>query len=314
MNFQKITETLEPVNLVSCLISQQGQLLFEQYREPQLADALDKINSCTKSILSALCCIALDQGLLPDPSTPVSFFFPQLANDPQSQKADITLLHLLTMTSGINWTEFGGQNSFPSMTRTPHWVNFVLDQPLADVPGTRMTYNSGGSQLLAAILREVTGMSVARYAENHLFGPLGIESYTWEQDPQGIHTGGFGMSMRPLDMLKFGQLYAQQGRWGNQQIISQALIHRSTQPAIHAESPRRGSYGWHWWTDTYPDQTGTGLNTPSFDYFNAYGFGGQAIYIVPSLEAVIVLTNDQRVKKKIPLHVFRTAIAPYLLT
>ena len=98
--------------------------------------------------------------------TPVSAFFPELAGD--ADKAKITLLHLLTMSAGFSWTEFGGQNSFPRMTKSPHWVNFVLDQPLSDTPGSRMVYNSGGSQLLAAILARIAGMSVAAYAERYL--------------------------------------------------------------------------------------------------------------------------------------------------
>lgn len=313
MNFSNLREELAPAHLVSCLISQGGQLIFEQYREPQLAETVAKINSCTKSVLSALCCIAMDQGLLPAPETPASVYFPQLANDKTSHKSDITLLHLLTMTSGMNWTEFGGQNSFPTMTRTQNWVDFVLEQPLSAAPGTTMSYNSGGSQLLAAILVQATGMSVARFAELTLFQPLGIESYHWEQDPQGIHTGGFGLSLRPMDMLKFGQLYLQQGKWGHTQLISQELVARSTQPAIQAESPRRGSYGWHWWTDTYPDRTSNDDDIPHLHYFNAYGFGGQCIYILPSIDVVVVLTNDQRKKSKIPLQVFRQTVAPYLM-
>ncbi|CAN7695200.1 serine hydrolase domain-containing protein [Paenibacillus sp. LjRoot56] len=313
MNFSNLLEELEPANLVSCLISQRGQITFELYREPQLAETVAKINSCTKSILSALYCIAMDQGLLPAPETPASVFFPQFAKDPASHKSEITLLHLLTMTSGLDWTEFGGQNSFPRMTRTPNWVDFVLDQPLSDLPGMKMSYNSGGSQLLSAILVQATGMSVARYAELTLFEPLGIESYSWEQDPQGIHTGGFGLSLRPIDMLKFGQLYLQQGKWGNTQLISQKLVALSTQPAVRVEAPRRGSYGWHWWTDTYPDRTDNDASLQSLNYFNAYGFGGQCIYILPSIETVVVLTNDQRKKSKIPLQVFRQSVAPYLL-
>ncbi|KRE93105.1 serine hydrolase [Paenibacillus sp. Soil766] len=313
MNFSNLAEKLEPANLVSCLISQGGLMIYEHYRDPYLADTVAKINSCTKSVLSAIYCIAMDQGLLPAPETPASVFFPQLANDKESQKCEISLLHLLTMTAGFNWTEFGGQNSFPHMTRTPNWVDFVLDQPLSDMPGTRMTYNSGGSQLLSAILVQATGMSVARFAEIHLFEPLGIETYAWEQDPQGIHTGGFGLSLRPMDMLKFGQLYLQRGKWGNTQLISQELVTLSTKPAIHVEAPRRGSYGWHWWTDTYPDNIDFESSRRPLNYFNAYGFGGQCIYILPSIESVVVLTNDQRKKSKIPLQVFRNTIAPYLM-
>lgn len=152
-------------------------------------------------------------GLAPEASTPISTFFPQLASDPDPRKPAITLEQLLTMTAGFNWDEFGGQNSFPRMTRTGHWVDFVLEQSLRHKPGTHMEYNSGVSQILSAILMQHTELSVAAYAERYLFGPLGIHDYEWEQDPQGVHTGGFGMKLLPADLLKFGQLFLQQGRW-----------------------------------------------------------------------------------------------------
>lgn len=315
MNLSTLPTTLAGLHLSSCLIHQRGELTFEYYKDPSMADAIAKINSCTKSVLSALVCIAMDRGLLPDPQTPLSEFYPKITLDNHSAKQAITLQHLLTMTSGMDWTEFGGQNSFPRMTRTPNWVNFVLDQPLSDVPGARFEYNSGNSQLLSAILVQATGMPTAQFAENHLFGPLGIESYTWESDPQGIHTGGFGLWLRPTDMLKFGQLFLQQGKWEGKQLISQERVNLSTQPAIPAAAPRRGWYGWHWWTDVYGEDALEGEETAphSFAYFNAYGYGGQCIYVIPSMETVVILTNHRLKKEKIPLLVFRNHIAPLLL-
>ncbi|MEF2967363.1 serine hydrolase [Paenibacillus sp. M1] len=313
MNLTSLIQALKQLDLRSCLISRQGKPIFEQYRDDRTPHEIAKINSCTKSVLSALIAIAMDQGLLPGPDTPAAEFFPQLAADPDSRKREITLRHLLTMSAGFNWTEFGGQNSFPKMTRSPHWINFVLEQPLADPPGTMMEYNSGISQMLSAILAQAAGMTVARYAELHLFGPLGIESYEWERDPQGIHTGGFGLRLRPEDMLKFGQLYLQQGEWNNNRLISRERIAESVEPAISSEPPRRGRYGWHWWTDTYPDSDGPpGTAAPLFDYFYARGFGGQYIYVVPSLETVVVLTDDKRKKRQFPGDVFRQFIAPVL--
>jgi CubicO group peptidase (beta-lactamase class C family) len=310
MNLSTLTTTLAQLHLSSCLIRQRGELFFEYYKDPSMADAIAKINSCTKSVLSALVCIAMDRGLLPDAQTPILEFYPQIALDTQTSKQAITLHHLLTMTSGMDWTEFGGQNSFPRMTRTSNWVNYVLDQPLSDVPGARFEYNSGNSQLLSALLVQATGMPTAQFAEAHLFGPLGIDDYTWECDPQGVHTGGFGLWLRPTDMLKFGQLYLQQGKWGDTQLISQERVTRSTQPAIPAAAPRRGWYGWHWWTDSYCEEENA---TNSFAYFNAYGYGGQCIYVIPSLETVVVLTNQRLKKENIPLLVFRNHIAPLLL-
>ncbi|WP_337588326.1 serine hydrolase [Paenibacillus gorillae] len=317
MNFSQLTSAIEPVDLRSCLISQDGQMLYEHYRNQQIPAQTAKVNSCTKSILSALICIAMDKGIIPEANTPISQFFPQLLNDPDARKREITIEHLLTMTSGFSWTEFGGQKSFPRMTRSSHWVDFILEQLLSEDPGTRMEYSSGDSQLLSAILVQASGKTTAQFAEEELFGPLGIEDYTWEADPQGIHTGGYGMRMRPADMLKFGQLYLQQGRWEQQQLISPERVHHSVQPVIPANPPNFGFYAWHWWTHTYrvdnvEQQLGS-ITTPSLPYYYARGYGGQFIYIIPSMKIVVVTTDDKRKKERHPANVFLDFIAPMLL-
>ncbi|MNW34551.1 Beta-lactamase [compost metagenome] len=318
MNLSHLDTIIPPLDLRSCLISHRGKLIYEHYRNTEAATDIAKINSCTKSIVSALICIAMNHDMLPDTSTPITEFFPQLRHDNDSRKKEITLEQLLTMTAGFDWTEFGGDNSFPRMTRTANWVEFALAQPLRDTPGTRMEYNSGISQLLTSILVQASGMSVAQFAERHLFGPLGITAYSWEQDPQGIHTGGFGLWMRPDDLLKFGELYLQQGVWEGQTVISRELVTKSTQPAIAVGPPWRGGYGWHWWSDTYQvdtDQADTNqANTNQADsrerpdvstenvlrYYYARGYGGQFVHVIPQLELVTVLTNDKRKRDKPP--------------
>lgn len=323
MNLSSLSSPLADLKLRSCLIRKQGRLIFEYYKEPRFKHQIAKINSCTKSFVSALICIGMEQGVVPPSDTAISKFFPELKvkaeylsvkdssghgdgsdqqGNPNSCKLDITLEHLLTMSAGFEWTEFGGRNSFPTMTRTSDWINYVLEQPLSDLPGERMEYNSGVSQLLSAILVQATGLSVAEFAEKYLFGPLGIESYQWEKDPQGFHTGGFGLWLRPDDMLKFGQLYLQQGLWENKQLISAELIAKSVKQALPAEAPHRGFYGWHWWVDSLSP----------VDYYYARGFGGQFIHIIPSLETVVVQTHDNRKKKEQP-DIFREYILPALM-
>lgn len=327
-------QQIPSLDLRSCLVSMQGENIYKHYRNQEAASQIAKVNSCTKSVLSALICIAMDHGWLPDASTPLSAFFPALASDPDPRKPLITLEQLLTMTAGFNWDEFGGQNSFPRMTRTEHWVNFALEQHLSHTPGTHMEYNSGVSQILAAILMQHTGMSVAGFAERYLFGPLGITEYQWECDPQGVHTGGFGLKLLPDDLLKFGQLFMQKGMWHGERLISSELVTRSTEAFITVTPPNRGSYGWHWWVDSCksdepsdfsgepkpsPVSESTSVNSADrnetvLDYYYARGFGGQFVYIVPQLELVTVLTNDKRKKEKPPLDVFPRLIAPQLLS
>jgi CubicO group peptidase (beta-lactamase class C family) len=283
--------------------------VLEHYREPQVAAPPSKINSCTKSVLSALVSIAIDRGILPHPDTPISTFFPSLLQDQDTRKREITLAHLLTMTAGFAWTEFGGRNSFPSMTKTENWVQYVLEQPLEEEPGTRMEYNSGCSQLLSAILRQSAEQTVAEFAEQHLFGPLGIESYRWETDPQGNHTGGFGLYLKPDDMVKFGQLYLQEGLWEGRQIIQPNTVKISTQPLYEATLPRKGFYGWHWWVSSFPNAKEPLVET---SYYYALGFGGQYIVIVPSYEMVVVATADKYGRKRKAVDVFRQYIVQIL--
>ncbi|AIQ48014.1 beta-lactamase [Paenibacillus sp. FSL R7-0273] len=311
MEPSQLTAAVAPYPLRSCLINRQGRLAFEHYRETSTAGELAKINSCTKSVLSALFCIAMEKGLLPDPNTLLAEFYPRIRQDRDPRKAEITLEQLLSMTAGFNWTEFGGQNSFPRMTRSENWIDFVLEQRLSHNPGEHMEYNSGVSQLLAAILVQGTGMPVARFAEEELFGPLGIEQYEWEQDPQGIHTGGFGLRLRPAHLLNFGQLFLQQGEWEQRQLITPGLLSRSTQTVIQADSPRRGGYAWHWWTDSYARLHQESPDA-AFRYYYARGYGGQFVYVIPELETVVVLTQDHRGKQKPPVDMFRESIAPLL--
>jgi CubicO group peptidase (beta-lactamase class C family) len=304
MDATALSHEIEAYDLSSCIIHSRGELMYHYEKSKQASSKLMPINSCTKSVLSALICIAMEQGLISPPDTFISYYFPQLLHGQDELKRTITLEHLLTLTAGLEWNEFGGINSFPIMTGAPNWIQFVLEQPMSDVPGTRMVYNSGASQLLAAILVQATGMELTQFAERNLFSPLGIEHYEWKSDPQGIHTGGFGLQLSAQDMLKFGLLYLYKGVWNNQQLISKAVVEHSTRSAIAVASPERGFYGWHWWSDTISN----------IDYYYARGFGGQFIVMVPTLATVVVLTRKQRKKGLSPLDFFREHIIPILLT
>lgn len=312
MDTLALSQKIEPFDLSSCIIHYRGELVYQYEKTQQVASQLMPVNSCTKSVLSSLICVAMDQKLLPSPDTLISQFFPQVRNDSDERKQKITLEHLLTLTAGFQWNEFGGINSFPTMTHCSDWIQYVLQQPMSDEPGTKMVYNSGVSQLLAAILVQAIDSTIAQFAELNLFESLTIEQYDWKRDPQGIHTGGFGLQLSANDMLKFGLLYLHKGVWNNQQLISQALVERSTKPIIAVTPPERGFYGWHWWADSVPmnsrEQVGSELH-----YYYARGFGGQFIIIVPTLYTVVVLTRKQRKKGLSPHDLFRQHIAPLLI-
>ncbi|MNJ54267.1 hypothetical protein D3C77_497010 [compost metagenome] len=120
-------------------------------------------------------------------------------------------------------------------------------------------------------------------------------------------------------MLKFGQLYLQSGRWNGEQIISEDIVKRSIFPSISTTPPRRGSYGWHWWVDSYGkenlkhDDNSSQAGSSLLHYYYALGFGGQNIIVIPARDLVIVITRDQTKKSKPPVDIFRQCIAPRLV-
>ncbi len=295
--------------ITSCMVIRQGISIFTYDKSKRLAGKLYKINSCTKSVLSAVVGVALDQGLIPSVQTPIAEYFPSLTSASDARKRAITIEHLLTMTAGFDWPEFGEWDYFPRMIYSPHWVRFVLERPLAHNPGERMTYNSGCSHLLTAIVQQVTGMTAAAYAREHLFGPLGISDFIWHEDRQGVTIGGFGLSLSTADMAKFGLLYLQQGRWGARHVVPREWVAVSTRPR-YLTYEGIGHYGQHWWVSTLTSDS-AGMDDDNRFYF-ALGYGGQFIIVVPSRDLIVVMTSELYNQSLRPMHYFRQYIVPSL--
>lgn len=295
----------EEQQLETCLIWQDGQIHQQYVQEEYVLHTIRPINSCTKSVVSLLCCIAMDKQLFPAPQERADKYFPQLKSLVPTQFTPPTIAHLLTLSVGFKWQEFGGMQSFPRMKRTPNWLSYLFQQPIVIEPGTRMCYNSGISQMLTTLLVKTTGMSVATFAEQFLFTPLNITDYRWQTDKQGVHTGGFGLYLSPLDMLKIGVLCVQEGRYNNIQIVSRERLYESVQPQLEALLPAKsGFYGWHWWIDHIECM---GKKIP---FYYARGYGGQFIFVVPAIQLVVVTTKDQTIKGELPLEWFKQSLLP----
>lgn len=299
----EVNDKLLRAQVSSCLVQAKGELIYHYEQESDASRKLIPINSCTKSVVSALYCIGLERGLLPRPEEEITPFFPELLSASYADKRKITVEHLLTLTAGFEWQEFGGSNHFPRMARSENWIDFVLQQPLAAVPGEQWCYNSGISQLLASLIERASGRSLASLAEQYLLQPLQIAQYRWKVSPQGEHTGGFGMELTARDMLKFGQLFLQRGKWQDEQLIASDLCERATTAYVAVQQPERGQYGWHWWCE--PEG--------SMPYYYARGYGGQFIVVVPKAEMVVVFTRNQKYKAGSPLDIFRAMIHPVLV-
>ncbi|HZL94793.1 MAG TPA: serine hydrolase, partial [Vicinamibacterales bacterium] len=245
------------------------------------AGQLANIKSASKSVISALVGIAIAKGHIKSLDQPIVTYFPELAKDPDQRKRDITIEDLLTMRSGLESTSGRGYGAW---VQSRNWVRYVLVQPVIDEPGTRIEYSTGTSHVLSAILTKATGKSTWQFAQEELAGPMGFTLAKWPQDPQGIYFGGNDMLMTPRQMLAFGQLYLNRGRVKGRQVVPESWIDRSF--ITRARSFWSGQeYGYGWWMRELGGHRA---------YF-AWGFGGQYIFVIPSLELVIVTTSSSTV-------------------
>lgn len=289
---KRFEEQIAADKINTCHIVQGDQNVFEYCTNPTFMQELQLVNSVTKSVLSILVGIAIDQGRLASVDVPVEQYFPNLTGP---QRA-LTLRHLLTMTQGVDWREMGDWGGLPfPMFQSEDWVRFTLEQEIIEPIGSSMIYNSGCSQVLSAIVQMVTDKPLHEFAEEVLFGPLGIDEYNWLLGSGGITAGGFGLELMVPDMMKIGRLMLQEGRWNGHRLLSEAWVHESTQPYFHTYN-QIGSYGYHWWI-----LTNRGHKPLKPHAYTAVGYGGQLIIVVPEYELAITFTSDLKKQSAKPL-------------
>ena len=274
------------VDIHSVLVVKDGYIVAEQYySENYSADSLHRIASCTKSITSALYGIAMEKGFLQSVDEHIYDFYPEYEIQNQSeQKESITLRHMLTMSSGLEWYEMDypygdDRNTYRQWIDQGGGVQFVLNRPMIAVPGEEYSYNTGASHVLSGILQKVTGTRTDSFAMEHLFTPIGIDDYYWPADGNGISYGGSAIRLTPRDMARFGYLYLRNGLWDGARIIPESWVEESQQQHIKRKYIEDYYYGYHWWVS---DQNS----------YSAVGFGGQWITIIPEHDLVVVFTNS----------------------
>lgn len=267
----------------SLLISVDGHLEREQYFQKYNRDSLDHLRSASKSIMTTLIGIAIDKQFIPNLDVPISKYL--LVSD--EQKAKITIRHLASMTSGLEWDEGMGYNDNNEMIDSGNPVQYVLDNPLLHEPGTSWNYSTGDIHLLSAILSEATGMNTLKFAKKFLFKPLNIEHMELQRFGDGYYSGGSRLQLKPRDMLKIGQLYAQGGVYGGNRIVSAAFVEEATSlqnPDGAFPTPEEG-YGLGWWVG----------KPMGMKAYMASGYAGQTIAVVPQLKLVMVMTQNWKV-------------------
>jgi len=290
----------------SLMIEKDGTVLHEEFRSGMTRNSTTNIKSASKSIISLLVGIAIDEGYLENVDQTIVEFFPDyFEQNPDSAKESITIRNLLTMRSGLETTSF---QNYGRWVISDNWVTFALDQPFEEEPGGRMVYSTGTSHLLSVILTRATGMSTRAFANKHLFEPLNIRVGGWDRDPQGNYMGGNNLAISPLALLKIGNLMLNRGSYNGDQLVSESWITDSVD--IYTRSNYNAyDYGYMWWRKPAGDR----------DVIFAWGNGGQYIMVLPELNAVISITSDlgrsngsRRYQRRI-FTFLEEEIIPYLL-
>jgi CubicO group peptidase (beta-lactamase class C family) len=277
---QEMHDFIEEGNfpLEALLVVRNGYLIYEHYPTSFYdEDDLHIIYSCTKSVTSALIGIAVQHGYLASiTERVVDIFSDRTIANMDARKQAMTVEHLLTMTAGFEWDD---DVNFWSMQGSGNWVQYVLDRPMSADPGSEWVYNSGASHLLSAIIDENSITGTMTFAEMNLFDPLGITDYLWMTDDQDVPFGGSSLFLTPRDMAKFGFLYLQNGYWAGEQIVHEDWV--ITSSSTHVTLGGNTGYGYQWWT------------TEQLGSFEARGYAGQYIIVIPEQEMVIVFAaND----------------------
>lgn len=277
----------------SILVVRSGHVVLDTYFYPFPAETAHDLHSATKSVTGTLVGIAIDEGLIPGVDVPVVELLPDAAPaEVDERKAAMTVADLLTMSSGLSCGD--------PATASDDWAVLALALPMVAEPGTRFSYCGGDSHLLSAILAKVTGMATSAYADEVLFGPLGITDYVWPADSQGISYGDTALMLRPVDMAKLGDLYLRDGQWDGDQIVSASWIEAATTAQVKPDFLSDG-YGYQWWVD-------------DAGYFMAAGAHGQGIIVVPDHDLVIAFTSALSMMTEVPLSLTDEHILPAVLS
>jgi len=291
-------------NVHAVVIVRHGKLVFEQYfpgpderwdvagQYDHDATTKHDMRSASKSVISLLVGIAIDRKLIASADEPIVKFYPEYAAVKAPGWDRVTLRHLLTMSSGMQWDENRGwndpKNDEPHLGSEADPIRYILSKPIAKPPDTVWTYNGGGTDLLGNILERVSGKPLEAFAREVLFQPLGITDLEWKTYPKnGKIASAVGLRVRPRDAAKIGQLVLDRGAWGGRQIVSPEWIEQSVRPRFQAIGYFSGLffYGQQWWLGR------SIAREQEVKWIAAMGSGGQRIFIVPDRDLVVITTS-----------------------
>lgn len=272
-------------SLRSFLVFRNGKLVSEAY----LKDEQDITNrhliwSCTKQVMGVLTGITIDKGLIADINDPLSVYFDSELTNHQD-KGPITIKNMITMRSGIDYNNEGGNGQTDMILREipENSVEFILDRPINFPQGSQFHYNDGNPHLMSALIQKVAGKPTDEWADEVLFSKIELTNYNWVRYKDGITLGGFGIETTPRELAKIALCVADTGQWKGQEVISANWIKEMTSPQVQLENSDY-SFGYYWWID--------GSRGIHF----MWGVGGQFAFIVPEKKLVVVMTSFPNTK------------------
>ena len=271
-------------NIRALIAVRNGRLVEEAYFGGMHRDSAFDMRSVTKTVTALLVGLASDRGLV-DPDDLMTDWLPHPSR--RSEHGGIRVRDLLTMTSGMQWSD---EEDFGPWVRSGRPVGYVLDLPIVAPPGRRFIYNTGGSHLLTVIVENAVDGSALAFAERELLGPLGIDDKRWPVMQDSVIVGGAALALRARDAAKLGQLLLQGGRSGARQIISRAWVEAQTRRLVEVGDIgyvlRDAGYGYQTWRD----RRGGG----DVSAFVMWGYGGQFVWVVPDRQLVVVAQTHWR--------------------
>ena len=320
----------------SMLIYKNDMLVFEEYFQghryqwdaPQYHGELvqwdrtmyHQIMSCAKSFTSACIGIATEKGFIKSVNQSIFEYLPAYLDFNTGGKNKITVEHLLTMTSGLQWNEWNAPHGTAANDIDRLYfecaddpIKCVLERPLVSDPGESFTYNGGGLIILGEILKNATNMDIDKFSMKYLFGPLGIDSTEWSDFPNGVIETAGSLKIRPRDMIKFGVTYLKEGVWNGKRIIPSEWVEKSSviynnnkNIKIPIEDSGKNGYGYTWWISE------VGKSSSKTKMYRANGWGGQVIMVLPEKNMVVVFTSGNYASRSSLFKILEKYILPAL--
>lgn len=263
----------------SFMLLRHGSVIAEGWWSPYRPDDVHALFSVSKSFTSTAVGLAVSEGRLSIDDPVLAFFPDAIPGEVSDHLAAMRVRHLLTMSTGHT------EDTWTYMLDRPdgNWIRAFFETPLRHAPGTHFLYNTGATYMLSAIMQKATGMKLIDYLQPRLFAALGIERALWQESPQGISIGGYGLSAQTEAVARLGQLYLQKGMWEGHPLLPEAWITAATSAQIPngnaaAESDETQGYGYQFWRGRH--------NT-----YRASGAFGQYCIVMPDQDAVIAFTS-----------------------